>query len=332
MSEKPSNNAESFNLYSYLVVSENGIAGDVGVEKKLQNTDQSVRKSTIELIAPLETELDLTRANEYLARFGIEPTKSFVIPESLVEVAQKIRAFSNDDVVGARGVYNSALDLVLVYKPDTESAEGDIQAEATYVHENVHARKAMKIAVLDPERRYHRNRPGARRGFTVRSQTGETRGAFFEEGLAGKLAGDYIASAPECDGSVYFSENYAHLSNHSVDFYLPKKYLREINGRLMPTVPDVMGYGIELLGEALPGLEQQMVDASKSAEGLRNFYQRIDSIQPGLSRKLMKVEHTAKGSVEGLGMIVEAIYGSWEQFAEKRVTSSKELSLLREKS
>jgi len=75
---------------------------------------------------------------------------------------------------------------------------------------------------------------------------------------------------------------------------------------VLSSQPSIAAYGITLLDEQSPGLFADMVRARKDPKAFADVIKRIEAIQPGLHRKLSRLDYTARDFQTGLEMIAGA--------------------------
>ena len=88
---------------------------------------------------------------------------------------------------------------------------------------------------------------------------------------------------------------------------LPAKYFYVTpKGKPSTTISAYAGYALELLCKKEPSIEQLLVKARSSVEGLRKLIQAIEKISPGLYKILQTGDYTEENFSEKLATVIQS--------------------------
>jgi len=96
--------------------------------------------------------------------------------------------------------------------------------------------------------------------------------------------------------------------------YLPLKYAVGVTyneemgtARVKALSPAFGAYGLDLLDAYVPGLYEDLKNASHSPDAERSFIRKVESVQPGLYPALRNLPYTDEGFIQGLVTIRQAL-------------------------
>ncbi|MCU0652785.1 MAG: hypothetical protein MUD10_00810 [Candidatus Pacebacteria bacterium] len=263
--------------------------------------------------------VNLSRAKDFVESMGLEVNPVVFVDESntarINEILTKHSIIGMEWVPGESGDYSQQLGLVFVkINRETGGANELFRAESLAVHEMFHSTskyggtisKAMRGRIEMADRRL---------GFCS-GAPGKPFGEFLEEGFAEFMRGRYskiyadenYKKSVEIATGKKFSENVLKTSAGVGEYLLPVKYaMPTATGEAQWPVASVAAFAIEQFCEVIPDLESHMVEARKSASGLKKVFKDIESVCPGLYLELQKGAYDENSFVKKLLLVRERV-------------------------
>ncbi|HEY4963336.1 MAG TPA: hypothetical protein VIH90_01430 [Candidatus Saccharimonadales bacterium] len=259
-----------------------------------------------------ESGIDAERVQSFLEEYGLRLHPFIAVATDQVPVLEKIVGKQTSDEGKTIGAHYPSSDVTYVIRnKDLEEGNGSGITEAILVHEESHANRRRPTII------YMRDQDtidsySIRSGFNVDDGFNERLGSYFEEGFAELLAHRYVTEAlSKPNGfSDWGGAQTVRVGEEEIkiprSYWFPTSRHNRFGGA--PT-PAFAAYGMELLIAKDPAIFQAMLEARHSTDGLREFAQRVDSLDPGIYRLLRRQPYKLNNFMAATYYIVETLYG-----------------------
>jgi hypothetical protein len=286
------------------------------IEAHIIEDRQKLQQDLLEIPQNAEG-LDLPRTANYIRNLGLTPRPALVIDRATVPTLEAILAQHGFPAINwgqLAGRFMPALGITIIIRnPKHEAVMGPIYTEVVAVHEGIHGSSqydhiAYQVGESGVSRTstrvglsaYNLHLPEQTSGQMVGKEEGT--GSFLEEGLAAKLAADYLVlETGNTNGFLPASvPDEPALRQPS----LANKYLViQEDGSYGYNAHNLAGQGLELLTNREPQLQTAMLAARSNPTALRTVVTLINGIEDGLYKKLRHLPYTAAGFSTGLSRI-----------------------------
>lgn len=250
------------------------------------------RKKVMERF-PSELEgLNMSRVNSFFEQYHLRDVSLTVIStrrqsEFLEFFTKTVGEVSTPE---SRGIYIPSIDLAVVFRDEEKEAENGVEyTESLIVHERAHGanehNRVVRVVEEDPDTPWEPT--VARQGQAVKSPNGTEFGTFLDESFAEGMRGQYIRQ--ELGGSLpNIPMGTLTAQDLRDNFQLPvsSTYVYKENGHYFLDPSSFAASSLDALVEKDPLLWPAMVEARKTAAGLREVAKRIDRQKSGLYREL----------------------------------------------
>jgi len=325
-------------------------------DKYLERLIKITNSKLIEAFAKNSEGLDIDSVNRFMRQQG-ETAIPFVfldIDNSDYRIAKQIidenaKIFSTDELNNfhqrsrdvSMGCFEQNLKFVFVGRNRrAEEIYGQICTLKTLVHELCHANNNNSPQI---KKKGDSKVFVGRCGLGVASEVFENGvvkkekyfGSFLEEGFVDMKSAEFVK---QCCNKKEKKDFETRIDVRQIDLNnvipirgsskyellpIPAKYLFNYNDELH--VPELAGYAVELLCEAIPQLEGHMRDARTSYGGIKNVHKDLDSFNHGLYIELQKGNYDFTTFFEKLALVIKLTKVSVENIIEENTGSNHEL-------
>jgi len=257
------------------------------------------------------------RAKTFVESMGLESKPIVFIDENNQDNLEAILAENNIPNIEFNGEAFTSPELNIIFvrrNEEMEKVNGPFFTESIIAHELTHGASGYEGILM--QQGMTGMKIGARRNGFCLPNNKKPYGWFFEEGFAEYIRYRYIQrfadekyrQRVEKAAGAKFNEKIEISDTTESGHSLPVAYFHcGRDGQIRAIVSADAAYAVELLCQAVPGLEAHMVEARTSADGLRKVYRDIESVSPGLYLQLQKGPYEGSSFIEKLKLVEERI-------------------------
>ena len=294
---------------------------------------------------------EVAGVNSYFSARGLTIDPLRVVTQDIMSKAYVVAGeHPSDDVESAQG-RNVHSRSVVIENKEVQELLGDDYLLGLGLHEAAHSLKPHRSTTITREvTAPDTKEPGSARvvlgGFVVsgmikadlrRDTSNHPVGDFWEEAFADltrvrglrylKRSHDIAGTEPkilEMGGvTVSVLPNGSSFEHNQQTATIPAEFATvaktSAEGRNMVGIatPNLAAYALELLDTRTPGLYEDMEAATHNPRRQAEVIRKIESVQPGLYRRLRELEYTDQHFAQGLGAVVEALSAERQARADR---------------